>query len=79
MIKADLPHFLWPFTQADEIHVPNRVPNSTLGTTPFYVITGSPPCLKSLRVFGCATYMLQHPRGPKFESRTLEGVYLETR
>jgi len=78
LIQADLPPCLWPFALKHVIHVRNRVPHSTIAATPFSELTGERPSLKNVRVFGCAAYVLRLPRGPKFESRALEGVYLET-
>lgn len=56
----------------------NRVPHSATGKTPYLVMTGAKPSLKHVRVFGCAAYVLRQPPGSKFQSRALEGVYLET-
>lgn len=78
LIQADLPRCLWPFALKHVIYVRNLVPHSAIGTTPFSVLTDEKPSLKHVRVFGCTAYVLRLPTGPKFESRALEGVYLET-
>jgi len=78
LIQADLPRCLWPYALKHVIYVRNRVPHSTIGVTPYSVMTGAKPSLKHVRVFGCTAYVLRLPRGTKFESRALEGVYLET-
>lgn len=78
LIQANLPRCLWPFALKHVVYVRNRVPHSSIGVTPFLVMTGEKPSLKNIRVFGCTAYVLRLPRGSKFESRALEGVYLET-
>ena len=78
LIQANLPSYLWPFALKHAIHVRNRVPHSATGKTPYLVMTGHKPSLKHFRVFGCAAYVLRQPSGSKFESRAVEGVYLET-
>ena len=78
LIQADLPKCLWPFALKHVVYVRNRVLHSSVGATPFSVLTGEQPSLKNVRVFGCTAYVLRLPRGSKFESRAVEGVYLET-
>lgn len=78
LIQANLPHCLWPFALKYVCFVRNRVPHGTVGETPYSIVTGKRPDLKNLRVFGCRAYGLRLPRGTKFESRAVEGVYLET-
>ena len=78
LIQADLPSCLWPFALKHVTYVRNRVPHSTTGATPYAIVTGQTPSFKHVRVFGCTAYVLRVPRGSKFESRSLEGVYLET-
>ena len=78
LIQANLPSCLWPFALKHGIHVRNRVPHSATGKTPYLVMTGHKPSLKHIRVFGCAAYVLRQPSGSKFESRAVEGVYLQT-
>lgn len=77
LIQADSPHCLSPFALKHVIPVRNRVPYSTIGTTQFFLITSDRSSLKNEHVVGCTSYMLL-PRGPKFEYRALEGVYLDT-
>ena len=78
LIQSNLPSCLWPFALKHAIHVRNRVPHSATGKTHYLVMTGHKPSLKHIRVFGCAAYVLRQPSGSKFESRVVEGVYLET-
>ena len=78
LIQANLPSCLWPYAVKHTIYVRNRVPHSGIGATPLESISGIEPSLKNLRVFGCTAYVLRLPRGSKFESRAVEGVYLET-
>lgn len=78
LIQANLPACLWPFALKHVIYVRNRVQHSTLKTSPFESITGTRPNLKNVRVFGCKAYVLRLPKGTKFTSRAIEGIYLET-
>lgn len=78
LIQADLPSCLWTFAIKHVVHVRNRVPHATINKTPYSVLTKKKPSLKHVRVFGCAAFVLRIPRGSKFESRAIEGVYLET-
>ena len=78
LIQANLPSCLWPFALKHAIHVRNRVPHSATGKTPYSMFVGEQPSLKHIRVFGCAAYVLRQPEGSKFQSRAIEGVYLET-
>lgn len=78
LIQANLSRCLWSFAVKHVAYVRNRVPHSTIGTTPFSVLTGTKPSLKNVRVFGCTAYVLRLPQKAEFESRAVEGVYLET-
>ena len=78
LIQANLPSCLWPFALKHAIYVRNRVPHSATGSTPYSMFVGKKPSLKNLRVFGCAAYVLSVPDCAKFESRAIEGVYLES-
>lgn len=78
LLQASLPGCLWPFALKHVIYVRNRVPHSSVGATSYGIVTGEKPDMKHIRVFGCAAYVLRLPRGSKFESCALEGVYLET-
>jgi len=63
LIEANLSRCLWPFAVKHVAYIRNRVPHSTIGTTPFSVISGRKPSLKNIRVFGCTPYVLRLPRG----------------
>lgn len=78
LIQANLPSCLWPFALKYAISIRNRIPHSTVRATPYSIVTGDRPSLGMVRVFGCTAYMIRLPRGSKFESRALDGVYLET-
>lgn len=55
-----------------------RVPHSITGITPFFLVIDSTPSLNNVRVFGCAAFVLKVNRRIKFESRALQGVYLQS-
>lgn len=78
LLQANLPECLWPYALKHVIHVRNRVPHSATGLTPHVLVTERKPSLKNVRVFGCAAYVLKMNPDTKFESRALEGVYLQT-
>lgn len=78
LIQANLPSRLWPFALKHAIHVRNRVPHSTTGSTPYLSMTNNTQSLKHIGVFGCTAYVLRQPPRSKLESRAYEGVYLKT-
>lgn len=77
IIKSNIPTSLWPFAVKHVVFVPNHVPNSTTNQTPYSIVTGSRLTLKNIRVFGCASYVLQLPQRSKLDTRSVEGVLLE--
>ena len=79
LIQANLPTCLWPFAVKQVVYIRNRVAHSTTGETPYSMVTGEKPSLKNVRVFGCAAFVLQQPRGGKFDARAMEGVLLEVK
>jgi hypothetical protein len=61
LIHAGLPDTLKPFAVKNVVKVRNRLPHSTTKTTPFEMLTGARPNLKSVRVFGCAAFPWRMP------------------
>lgn len=78
LTQASLASQVWPFALNHAIHVRNRVPHSTPGSTLYLLRTTTTPSLTHIRVFECTEYVLQQPVGSKFGSHAYKGVYLET-
>lgn len=57
------------------MYVRNRIAHSATNKTPSLLLTGEKPSLKSIRVFGCVSYVL-NVRGDRFDPQAVEGVLL---
>lgn len=75
LIQAKLPGCLCPFALKHVIYVRNRVQHSTIGTTPFSMVKGTPKSETHTHIW---MYRKRLPRLSKFEPRAVEGMYLET-
>ena len=57
LFDARLPHRFWAEALSTAAYLINRSPTKTLGEeTPFEAWYGKKPCVKHLKVFGCAAY-----------------------
>ena len=78
LAHAGLPVALWGEALMYAAHVYNATPSSAHpSTTPAHLLTGKPPSLRNIRVFGCNAYTWVHPnkRG-KFDRTAQPGVYV---
>jgi hypothetical protein len=65
LYQAKLHHSMWDYAVEHAVWLKNRLPTSALlyrayfdATTPFQAYKGHKPDLKSLRIFGCAAYLI---------------------
>jgi hypothetical protein len=71
------PHNFWGEAIATAVHVSNRLfLRSVYNKTPYELLTGNKPNVSYFRVFGCKCFIKNKERLGKFESRTIEGIFV---
>jgi transposase InsO family protein len=62
LLSASIPEHFWGEAALTAIYTINRVPSpTTLNRSPYELLYGSPPDYQSLRIFGCACFVLLPP------------------
>jgi hypothetical protein len=75
--SANLGHEYWSFALLRVVYLKNRLPHSSINTTPYQKYTGKRPNAKHLRIFGCPIIVQNLGRRPhKLDLHTASGIFL---
>jgi hypothetical protein len=75
--SANLGHEYWSFALLHATYLKNRLPHSSINTTPYHKYTNKRPSAKLLRIFGCPIIVRNPGRHPtKLDMHTSSGIFL---
>ena len=75
LLEAQLPRYLWTYAVQAAAHIRNCMYHQRTETTPIFLLTGSPPKVSRLHVFGsvCFTYIQEKS---KLDPRCRKGIFV---
>ena len=74
---AELGPEFWSYALAHAVYIKNRIPHSSINTTPFQAFTGKRADLSRLRIFGSRVYARKTGNRPaKLDHHASEGIFL---
>jgi hypothetical protein len=77
--KHRTPRRFWANAISTACYISNRIfLHLILHLTPFELRFGRKPSISHLRSFGCKCFVLKHENLDKFESRSFDGICLDT-